>query len=195
MGRIKGTGALCATGPRHRSGGLVMVVLVVCLNFFLSSDLQAYNPNSPEVKAMLAQAMSYLESCPKSGESARLGGHCLIGLAAYKYNNLVGNPDELPALTQEGLSRALGSANSLDGTDNYSVGIALILLCEVHAADHVGPINLYVEEIKRRQKPHGGWGYQHSARAICLSFSTRCWDFGRPAIAALRFRLKLWPIA
>ena len=40
-----------------------------------------------------------------------------------------------------------------DALDNYSLGIALVFLTEVHPAEHTGEINILLEELLRRQKP------------------------------------------
>ena len=112
---------------------------------------------------MLDRAMAYLNTGQLRGEADRLGGKCLIGLAAYKYNKRFGQqPDVLPALTQEGLEAALAEAEKMRGKtmeDNYSVGLALILLCEVHPQQHMPAIEAYLGQVLSRQMSHGGWGY------------------------------------
>ncbi len=144
--------------PRARWLLALVALLGPILGF--SARSQAYTPDSPEVREMLTRAMTYLETASKGGEGGMLGGECLMGLAAYKYNKRFGQQSNtLPALTQQGLAVAIQSAGRLKSENNYSVGIALILLCEVHPQQHIPAITAYMEELLKRQKPNGGWGY------------------------------------
>ena len=93
-----------------------------------------------------------------------------MGLAAYKYDKRFGNGgDPLPPLTAIALGEVLGQAraNSVESqgfVDNYSLGIALIFLTEVHPTDHMDAIIRLAEEVKKRQKANGAWGYSHEKR-------------------------------
>lgn len=115
---------------------------------------------------MLAEAMAFLQNGGSGKEAERLGGQCLMGLAAYKYNKRFGdNPDQLPGQTLKALNlarAAVDKPSSADLQDIYSLGIALIFLCEVYPHQNSSAIQFYVGELLRYQKPHGGWGYLSS---------------------------------
>ncbi len=120
----------------------------------------AYDPESPEVRSMLDRALHYIETCPKSSQAEMLGGRCLMGLAAYKYNGRFGNKDQLPRLTAEVYAKLAKESNQLAGSDNYSLGIATIFLSEVNAQQNRELIDPFLQEILQRQKSAGGWGYK-----------------------------------
>jgi len=137
----------------------------------LCRPVWAYTPNSPEVREMLARGIAYLEKADRNGpHSGQLGGKALMGLAAYKYDKRFGNGgDPLPPLTSIALGEVLGQARaaSLENqgfVDNYSLGIALIFLTEVNPTDHMDAIIAMAEELKKRQKANGAWGYSHEKR-------------------------------
>jgi hypothetical protein len=131
-------------------------------------ELLAATPDSPEVRAMLDRAVAFLNTYPKGSASAsQLGGESLVGLAAYKYQRRFQPTVEgVPELTQHALSRAIGEANSakLAAVENYSLGLTLIFLTEVHPEEHMDAIVAYWEELKSRQKPNGAWGYPSDQR-------------------------------
>ena len=64
---------------------------------------------------MLDRAVGFLATYPKgSAEASQLGGESLIGLAAYKYQRRYEpTVEEMPALTQQALSRAVSEANNV----------------------------------------------------------------------------------
>lgn len=134
-----------------------------------AGNLVAATPDSPEVRAMLDRAMAFLNTYPKGSASAsQLGGESLIGLAAYKYQRRYQPSVEgVPELTQHALSRAVGEASNpakLRAVENYSLGLTLIFLTEVHPDEHMDAIVAYWEELKSRQKPNGAWGYPSDQR-------------------------------
>ncbi len=159
MMAIKGMGAV-QTRLRQPTCWLVVLVAAVSVPLLVPTRAVAYTPTSPEVREMLARAMSFLSTSAKMGQAARLGGQCLIGLAEYKYNARFGDRNVMPPMTEYALGEARAKADRLAGEDNYSVGIATIMLCEVHPEENLQFIRMYLSEIYRRQKPHGGWGYE-----------------------------------
>ncbi len=159
---------------RPRLCWIASLVAILSLLASVSRCAYAYTPDSPEVKELLDPAMGYISSVRMSkynvqgtSEAERLGGRCLLGLAAYKYNKRFGDdPDSLPVLTQSALDAAMAEAAGEGqkdrygaGLDNYSLGIAIIFLSEVHPQDHLDAIEYYVDQVIERQKPNGGWGY------------------------------------
>jgi len=127
----------------------------------------AATPDSPGVRAMIERGLQYLNTSWKSTTHAeRVGAVALAGLAAYKYEKRFGGDEAVvPDLTLEVLKRVMTTthdANALRYMDNYSLGIALVFLTEVSPAEHTGEIELLLEELLRRQKPNGSWGYPGS---------------------------------
>ena len=55
-------------------------------------------------------------------------------------------------------------ARALKSLDNYSLGIALVFLTEVHPTEHTAEISIFLEELLSRQKPNGAWGYAYETR-------------------------------
>ena len=43
--------------------------------------------------------------------------------------------------------------------DVYSNGLAVIFLCELAPHKYAREIEWYLDRLKKRQKDHGGWGY------------------------------------
>lgn len=134
---------------------------------WLGPAATAATPDSPEVRAMVERGLQHLNSGWKSTTHAeRLGGVALVGLAAYKYEKRFGGDQAvIPDLTLQALKRVMTTAHEANGLrylDNYSLGIALVLLTEVSPAEHTGEIGLLLEELLQRQKPNGSWGYPGS---------------------------------
>jgi len=134
---------------------------------WLGPAATAATPDSPEVRAMVERGLQHLNSGWKSTTHAeRLGGVALVGLAAYKYEKRFGGDQAvMPDLTLQALKRVMTTAHDANGLrylDNYSLGIALVLLTEVSPAEHTGEIGLLLEELLQRQKPNGSWGYPGS---------------------------------
>jgi hypothetical protein len=90
-----------------------------------------------------------------------VGGQCIIGLAIYKFYKRFGKggmPER--ARSALALARGFGHGGRVDSKiDNYSLGIALIFLTEVDAANNSQQIANLLQELEFRQKKHGGWGY------------------------------------
>lgn len=109
----------------------------------------AVTPESPEVRKLIDAGMKFLATA----EDERLGGICLIGLSFVKDDQ----PDH--PKVKEALKACQAWTKRPQDLDVYSNGIALIFLCELDARRHSDLINYYLGAMKRRQKQHGGWGY------------------------------------
>jgi len=117
-----------------------------------TSDVRAVTPESPEVRKLIAAALSYLET----HVDQRLGGTCLNGLVFLKANQ----PDHPRVRESLEACRETMRANPPDAVlDVYSNGLAVIFLCELSPQAHAREIEWYLGRMKARQKPHGGWGY------------------------------------
>lgn len=123
----------------------------------------AFSPESPEVRAMVEKALGPISR----STDIRLGAKCLRALCFLKYYKLVKKDAE--AKTAQPIIDAVNAcagakvesdvADVIGGVSNYSLGIALMYLCEHDPVGNRQLIERYVAELLRRQKSHGGWGY------------------------------------
>lgn len=137
-----------------------IIGLVLCLS---GTAVQGYTPDSPEVRAMVERGLAYLTRT----RSERLGEKCLVALCNIKYYKQVERPAE--AKKHQSVKEALAACSGAElhhgmtdtsGTvSNYSLGIALMFLCEEDPVANRPLIEKYTAELLKRQKPHGGWGY------------------------------------
>ena len=142
---------------KGRAGGpwfsrlLSLGLVALALSVTAAPSAQGYTKESPEVRAMVDKGMKYLE---KSQEK-RLGAQCLIGLVFHKE----GKDDH--RLVAEAVAACQKAAKNGDADDVYANGIAIIFLSELDAKKHRNLIQFFLNSMARRQKKHGGWGYQH----------------------------------
>lgn len=138
------------------SGRSLLIALTACL--VASPQACAVTPESPEVIELVNRGLKYLEK----KTSAQLGGKCLIGLCYLKAPKKQANHKrvaEALAACQAAVKQGVG--NYVAGEDHgvYSNGIALIFLCELDATRYRNEIQFFLDAMQKRQKPHGGWGY------------------------------------
>ncbi len=115
------------------------------------APLHALTPESEQVRKLIDGGLDYLDTTT----DPRLGGKCVIALAVIK---ATGNRDH---------PRVKEAVDACDATiregepygDVYSNGLAIIYLCELDPKQHRGRIQKLVRGLEKRQKPHGGWGY------------------------------------
>jgi hypothetical protein len=125
-----------------------------------AADAQAAHPKSPEVKEVIDRGVAFLEKMTDQ----RIGGRCLIALCILKNG---GDPQH--ARVQEALKACEQLANgefSGGGVglppDNYSVGIAVMFLCEADPADPLRYRDLVekiLEKMLKVQQAGGAWSY------------------------------------
>ena len=142
---------LCAAG--QPVGLLAFAGLAVCL---CASPARAVTSESPEVKKLVAAGLAYLEKPVKEAEDpnvARLGAKCLVGLAFIKARK----PDH--PRVKEALEACRAAMTAGPTIDNYSNGLAIVFLCELAPKRNSKEIQWYLDLLHKRQKPHGGWGY------------------------------------
>ncbi len=144
---IPGKRAACGARLRKR----VSPVLLLGFLAILPKGAIAYTPESPEVKKLVASGLAVLEK----ETDKRLGGKCLIGLAFFK-SNKGKHPRVGEAVQACRAAMTAGKPISI-----YSNGLAIIFLCELGPKRYKKEIGWYLDLLKRRQKPHGGWGYDH----------------------------------
>jgi hypothetical protein len=129
---------------------LAAVVILLGAALLMPKPVAAITPDDPKVKERVKRALAYLATT----RDDRIGGECLIGLCFYK----AGQPEDHPKILQ---ARTRCKEAAFNACDNYSLGIALMFLCETGPETNHDLIVKFTEEVYRRQKKHGGWGYDH----------------------------------
>lgn len=136
---------------------------VVCM--INNATAWAYTPESEKVRKITADAMKYLV---KSSKEDSLGGEALKGLAVYKYYHRyrdlkvsdIDHPQVQYAVKyiRNELQKGL---NHSDKTLNYSLGIAIIFLCEIDGNQKAyrSEIETLLRALFARQRPDGAWSY------------------------------------
>jgi hypothetical protein len=125
-----------------------VLALMLAGIFFFASPAGAYTPESKEVRERVKKALGFLTTAKED----RLGGECLIALCFKK-----GGLDDHPRI-KKAVDRCYQP--EFVKADNYSLGIALMFLCEVDPETHHDLIAKYVEELMKRQKSFGAWTYE-----------------------------------
>ena len=123
---------------------LVIVIAVSC------SYSHAFTKESPEVRAMVDKGKKFLA---EDSRETRLGGRCLIALVFMKEGEM-NHPRVYEALKACQEAAAKGNAE-----DVYTNGLAIIFLSDLDAKAHRNTIQFFMAAMQRRQKQHGGWGY------------------------------------
>ncbi len=131
-------------------------LLILCV---AAGEARAVTPQSPEVRKLVDESLAYLNNPITDGNGIKLGGRCLVGLAYLK----AGRRDhphiaEAVKACRDMMTR---ETNYID-FDMYSNGLAIIFLCEASEKDYAREIQWYLNQLKLRQKEHGGWGYANS---------------------------------
>ena len=137
---------ICATAAAWLLGAALSTIL--CLPAYGAGE----TPNSPNVRRVVDAGLKFLEG----RTDPRLGGKCLVALAFLKAGK-VDHPKIREALAE--CAKVEQEKAGEQGIDNYSNGLAIILLCELSAQKHSRSIDYYLSVLKTRQKPNGGWGY------------------------------------
>jgi len=110
---------------------------------------------SPEVEAAVEKALDYLEK--HASDEPRPGGQVLVGLTFLKARK----PDH-PAVQAALAATQRQLAQPVIQGDVYTVGLMLVFLCELPPDERQAElIDRLVDQLRRMQKPHGGWGYLH----------------------------------
>ena len=137
--------------------GRCVCYTLAAILFFSGRSALAVKPTSPEVKKLIDTGLAFLE---KSDDS-RLGGRCLIGMTMLKAGKPANHPKVLAALADCQQRAALKPADNHE--DVYSLGIAVLFLCELDSSRYAHEIEHFLSVLQLRQKVHGGWGYEAQA--------------------------------
>lgn len=142
--------ARCAA-PRHRFRAPLLAALVAALVLAAGAPpAMGYTRESPEVRALVDKGKKYLE---EHSREERLGGRCLLGLVYIKEGELDHR------FVKEALQACQEAAAKGDADDVYSNGLAIIFLSELDAKKHEKILQFFLAAMHKRQKQHGGWGY------------------------------------
>lgn len=152
---------------------LWVVLVAFGLGCLGSHSAWGITPDDPRVKAMVEKGLSHLNSFGAQFADNRLGAHCLKALCHLKYIKRFGTRDEQKnAKNHPTVVNAIQRCASADlthagissdkGTDNYSLGIAIMLICEADPQGNRPLLEKLVQELLKRQQPWGGWGYPAS---------------------------------
>jgi hypothetical protein len=104
---------------------------------------------------MVKRAVKYLE---QTRPHVELGGKALQGLAIYKHNNNSKHPKVLEAVAA---CRAEAASTAPQSGSIYSLGVAIVFLCEVGPQEYATEISALLAKLLSAQKSHGGWGYSY----------------------------------
>ncbi|GIW92112.1 MAG: hypothetical protein KatS3mg110_0153 [Pirellulaceae bacterium] len=127
--------------------------------FLVTHPLLAIRPDDPKVTAMLEKAVAFLEGNGQNDPNvARLGGRCLTAMAIYKFRK---NPQHPVVQNAVAMCRAVAANpnQNFERDFNYSLGIAIIFLCELDPVTYKREIEILVDLMARRQRPDGAWSY------------------------------------
>lgn len=141
---------------RRRLGKLTVVGCATAALLLTGLPSQALLPTSPRVKKLIEAGLDSLEKLPRlDNNSKELGGRAVVALALYK-----GGRKKHPLVTKA-VSECVAAAAGAARLDIYSHGLALILLSEIEPGKHRSAIEQYLDALAKKQKPHGGWGYDN----------------------------------
>lgn len=146
-------GDLCRGYGRRPVAGVQWAGIAVVL---LSGSAWAVTPESPEVKRLIASGLEVLEEPidpSRDPNAAKVGGKCVAGLAFVKADQ----PDH--PRVKEAVDACRQAMSSQRPVDVYSNGLAIAFLCELSPQRYRREIRWYLDLLERRQKEHGGWGY------------------------------------
>ncbi len=122
---------------------------------------QAITPEDPKVRAMIERAVAFLEAGSTDSQdfnASQLGGVCLAGMAIYKHRYDINNSKVQEAIAKCREVAANPRANH-EGDFNYSLGIAIIFLCEVDPEGLKREIDALMAMMQARQRADGAWSY------------------------------------
>ena len=118
----------------------------------------AVTPESAEVKSVIEKGLKFLETA----NDERLGAKCLIGLSFLKNGRDDRHPQVAKALKAcQDFAANPASAKSAYGSeeDNYSVGLAIIFLCEHDPVKNRAAAQKVLDHLMSRQMSNGAWSY------------------------------------
>jgi hypothetical protein len=122
-----------------------------------AANVGAVTPQSPEVRKLIDSGLAFLDKPITDTNGKKLGGKCLVGLAFVKS----GRRDHPRVNEAVEACREMITREDKQDFDVYSNGLAIIFLCEASDKNYAREIQWYLNEMRQRQKSHGGWGYTY----------------------------------
>ncbi len=137
--------------------GSLSGALVVAASCGLPTPAAAVTPESAEVKAVIERGLAFLET----RQETRLGGHCLMGLSFLKNGRDRSHPQIVRALKAcEDFAGNPANASAIPGgSDNYSIGLAIIFLCEHDPVKNRATAQKVLDHLLSKQMAIGSWSY------------------------------------
>jgi len=147
------------TSHTTRRAAALITAAALLGSLFACDRARAYTAESPEVQKLVAQGLAALEK-PVGADVDRystwLGGKCLVGLAFVKAKK------PTHPLVEKAVTACRDGMKDSKTIDVYSNGVAIVFLCELSPKKYQREIQWYLDLLQKRQKPHGGWGYDGS---------------------------------
>ncbi len=127
--------------------------------FALSHTAHAYNPESPEVRAIVMKAVKFLKT-PAGKQGHQLGKHALRGMAILKATHDPKDPDVLEEV-ESVVRTARLSVDRLRTLEpaQYSLGIAIMFLASFDKVKYKPEITNLVTAMLANQRQDGSWSY------------------------------------
>ncbi|MEZ6118636.1 MAG: hypothetical protein R3C28_19000 [Pirellulaceae bacterium] len=136
-------------------------ISVVALAALLTTNVNAFTPESPEVREMLDKAVKFLG---ESDNERRLGGVSIIGLGLVKGDAPKNHPKILRAVAV--CKKAAKDLKDRPNADiMYDLGVSIIFLCELDPEAYAEEIKTLTSYLFEWQKEFGGWGYLAGSHA------------------------------
>ncbi|MFM7564430.1 MAG: HEAT repeat domain-containing protein [Planctomycetota bacterium] len=126
-----------------------------------------YDPNHPDVEAMVSRGISYVEANAPRGIDEGLLAALAIIETKKRYENEVPRDNPIVRKAVEDVLQAVaddqagGVAPFLRSTGAYVPCLGVIVLCEVNDQLYASQINYLLGLVLRRQNAEGGFGYPH----------------------------------
>jgi hypothetical protein len=126
-----------------------------------------YDPNHPDVEAMVNRGISYVEANAPRGIDEGLLAALAIIETKKRYENEVPRDNPIVRKAVEDVVQAVaddqagGVAPFLRSTGAYVPCLGVIVLCEVNDQLYASQINYLLGLVLRRQNAEGGFGYPH----------------------------------
>lgn len=152
--------------------GIFLIALIFCLPSPLAAQ-KLYDPNHPDVEAMVNRGVAFMERNPPRGLDEGLLAALAVIETKKRYENEVPRDNPIVRNAVEGILQAVASdqafsndqaggvAPMLRSTGAYIPCLGVIVLCEVNDQLYAEQIKYLLGMVVRRQNSDGGFGYPH----------------------------------
>ncbi len=142
--------------PISRYRPMVFCTVLLLIGAGTPAAVEAYTPESPEVRAMLGRGIEFLES--EAANDVRLGAKALSAMALLKHGAKQNHPRVQKAVKAIQETIQENKSNGLR-EDIYSTGLSIIFLATLDGKKYREEIVFLLDSLRLQQKDHGGWGY------------------------------------